>query len=212
MGSLTRNQNNQQRGERRAEVREALLRSAGKLLNDGVGYTEISVERLIADAGIARATFYVHFEDKGALLRAWLADMLTELDAVIDGWLPLHGHSSRDELRAALARVLHTYRPYARPMAAVFDAAQYDPEVRREIDTLMAANIARLEQHIERGQQEGWIVDSILARETAGWLIWMVERVLHQLTGFSSDEEAELHVDTYADIVWLALYAPAAAR
>ena len=39
-----------------------------RLLAEGSVFSEMSVEQLITEADIARSTFYVYFEDKGALM------------------------------------------------------------------------------------------------------------------------------------------------
>ena len=64
---------------RRDEIEARLLAAADKLLGEGESYTEISVERLASEADLSRSTFYVYFEDKGDLLRSWLAQILAQV-------------------------------------------------------------------------------------------------------------------------------------
>src|SRR5262245_25985386 len=65
MPSITRNRNPE---ERRAALDERVLAVVERLLAEGLRYTEISVARILQEAGIARSTFYVHFRDKTDLL------------------------------------------------------------------------------------------------------------------------------------------------
>src|ERR1700756_759930 len=88
------------RAPRRDEVRERLLAVVRDLLASGETYAEISVERLVAEAGLSRSTFYVYFEDKGDLLRAWFKQVVEELQAASGGWWGLDGDASYDDLRA----------------------------------------------------------------------------------------------------------------
>ena len=67
------------RETRRDDARARLLAVVERLLADGESYTEISIERMVAEAGMARSTFYVYFADKGDLLRAWFAGITDEL-------------------------------------------------------------------------------------------------------------------------------------
>ena len=48
------------------------------------GVSELTIERLCSQAAVSRSTFYVYFEDKGDLLRAWFSDITVEL-AATDG-------------------------------------------------------------------------------------------------------------------------------
>ena len=64
--------------------REALLAAARRLfIAHGLG--EVTVEDVIAEAGVSRATFYTHFPDKGSLLEAMCARESRRL--IADGWL-----------------------------------------------------------------------------------------------------------------------------
>ena len=63
--------------ERRSErTRAAILRAFVDLLFRG-GFESISVQRIVAEAGIARSTFYEHFSSKEDVLRASMAQFLT---------------------------------------------------------------------------------------------------------------------------------------
>ncbi len=129
MPSVTR-KNQSSRAKRRDETRQRLLEVVERLLGEGESFTEISVERLVQAAGISRSTFYVYFEDKGDLLRAWYCEIIAELAESTAGWWELDGSATRDDLRAVLDRVVRTYRPHTTLMAATYDAAAYDASVR----------------------------------------------------------------------------------
>ena len=195
---------------RRDEIEARLLAAADKLLGEGESYTEISVERLASEADLSRSTFYVYFEDKGDLLRAWLAQIRTQVAAVANPWWAMGAQSTRADLREALAGIVTTYRPHARTMAAIFDAASYDPLVREQVDELMRGYIATLRAHIEEGQAGGFIGAGLRPDETASWLMWMAERGQHQMVGPAPpDTELGPIIDSFTDIVWHTLYAPA---
>lgn len=197
------------RARRREEIRDRLLAVVERLLSEGESYTELSVERLVSDAGLSRSTFYVYFEDKGELLRAWFAEIEAEIESAARDWWALGRGSSRQELRRALAQVVAVYRPHTTLMAAMYDAAAYDQAVRELVGAMMDRNTAGLRKHIKVGQREGFIDHALPAQETAAWLTWMAERGLHQLVRQASDAELERLIDAYTGIVWNTLYAPA---
>jgi AcrR family transcriptional regulator len=207
MPSVTR-KSQSSRARRRDEARARLLEVVEELLEEGETFTEISVERLVAAAGMSRSTFYVYFEDKGDLLRAWFGEIIAELTAATDRWWSLGSDATREDLREILANVVTTYRPHTTLMAATYDAAAYDISVRELVEHMMSGNVATLRKHIKTGQKAGFIDDSLPADQTAEWLVWMEERGLHQLVRAADDAELERLIDAYTAIIWNTLYAP----
>lgn len=211
MPSVTR-KTQSNRAKRRDDLRRELLVAIESLIAEGESFTEISVERLVSKASISRSTFYVYFEDKGELLRAWFQDIRQQIDAAAERWWDLDVDATRDDLRDALATVIAAYRPHIPLMAAAADAAAYDPAVREEFEELMNRNSAGLRRHIKVGQKSGNVAASLLPAETAAWLTWMAERGFHQLVRGASDKELDKLVTAYTDIVWGTLYAQSEAR
>ena len=162
-----------------------------RLLGEGDTFTEISVERMVAEAGIARSTFYVYFEDKGDLLEAWFGEITAELRDAAAEWWRLGPTPAYPDLRAALAAIVSTYRPHTTLMAAMYDTAAYDAGVRDLVTAMMDENVAGLRKHIRTGQRDGFVDPSLPAGETAQWLTWMAERGLHQLVRTANDAELE---------------------
>src|SRR4051794_10992972 len=101
MTSVTRRRS-AHREVRRDETRARLLEVVERLLADGDTFTEISVERMVAEAGMARSTFYVYFTDKGDLLRSWFAEITDELRAAAAGWWDLQPPVAFADVRTAL--------------------------------------------------------------------------------------------------------------
>jgi AcrR family transcriptional regulator len=200
------------RAARRDELRDRLLDAVEELIAEGETYTELSVERLVKEADVSRSTFYVYFEDKGELLRAWFAQIIEEISEAAAGWWELGPGVTRADLREVLEHVVVTYRPHTTLMAAVYDAASYDAQVREEVQAMMKTNVASLRKHIRQGQKEGFVQPELLPDETAAWLTWMAERGLHQLVRSASDKELGLLIDAYTDVVWNSLYAFAPAQ
>jgi TetR/AcrR family transcriptional regulator, ethionamide resistance regulator len=196
------------RAQRRDDARHRLLEVVERLLEEGESFTEISVERLVSDAGMSRSTFYVYFEDKGDLLRAWYGDINAELGEAASEWWKLGADATRDDVRRALEGIVLSYRPHVTLMAATWDTAAYDASVRELTDSMMSTNQAGLRKHIKAGQKDGFIDPSLPPAQTAAWLTWMAERGLHQMVRGASDSELEAIIDAYAGIVWNTLYAP----
>jgi AcrR family transcriptional regulator len=211
MPSVTRTTQSN-RSKRRDEIRGQLLVAVERLLAEGQGFTELSVERLATEAGVSRSTFYVYFEDKADLLRAWLASIISEVYQAAKAWWDLPDPVTKEDLRAALDHIVGTYRPHTTLMSAVLDASAYDGGVRTDFDRFMQRNIAGLRAHITDRQARGTIDPTLLAKETAAWLTWMAERGLHIMVAAAGDAELRRLITAYTDIIWNTLYAPTAAR
>ncbi|MGH9000467.1 MAG: TetR/AcrR family transcriptional regulator [Acidimicrobiia bacterium] len=210
MPSVTRRRQTS-RAARRDEIRHRLLEVVERLLEAGESFTEISVERMVSEAGLARSTFYLYFADKGDLLVAWFTEITVDLERAAREWWNLEPEATRDDLRRALEHIVSTYRPHTTLMAAAYDAAAYDEAVRALVAEMMNRNIAGLRSHIRAGQKAGSIDPGLLADQTARWLMWMAERGLHQLVRAASDAELGRLVDAFTAVIWNTLYAPARA-
>src|SRR5689334_4756637 len=72
---------------RRAVVEAKILKATEQLLVGGASFTGLGVQRLAAEAGIPRSTFYLHFRDKTELL-------LRLIDTLADGAFDLISSAS----------------------------------------------------------------------------------------------------------------------
>jgi TetR/AcrR family transcriptional regulator, ethionamide resistance regulator len=198
--------------ERREEVRDQLLAAVEKLLAEGEMYAEISVDRLVAEAGIGRSTFYKYFSDKGDLLRAWFEAITAQVAGASAGWLRMGAEVDRQLLGARMAEIFERYRPHVALMATLYEVARYDPGVAAAMADVERRSVAELEAHIATGQREGWVDSDLLTHETAAWLSWLQERGQHQLLRAASEAEVARLVRGYTEIVWSTLYAFAPAR
>ena len=207
MPSVTRKAQNS-RAARRDELRDQLLEVVERLIDEGESFTEISVERIVAEADISRTTFYVYFADKGDMLSAWFADIAAEVGAAVSGWWEMGPQSTREDLRRAIESAVKAYRPHIALMAASFHAAAYDATVHELTNAFMESNVASLCEHVIAGQKAGFVDPSLPAADVAAWLLWMAERGFHVIMRDIDDAELQRQIDAYTAIVWNTLYAP----
>lgn len=215
MPSVTRKpQANREQGrrQRREALERRLLDATERLMRDGASFTELSVDRLATEAGISRASFYIYFEDKGHLLRRLAGQVFTDLAAGGERWWAMAWRHDPDDVRAAMAGIIESYRRHQPVLIALNEMAAYDPSTAETYRELLAAISERLTCVIEDGQANGSVRSELPAATTASALTWMVERACQQnLPLKPRDYEAEL-ADTLAEIVWGALYLESAAR
>lgn len=198
------------RQQRREQIERRLLDATERLMRDGASFTELSVDRLSTEAGMSRASFYIYFEDKGHLLRRLANQVFADLADNADRWWSVSSRHDPDDVRAAMAGIIASYRRHQPVLVALNEMAGYDPLVAATYRNLLTAVAGRMTRVIEEGQADGSIRPGLVAATTASALTWMVERACQQnLPAQPHDYDAELAA-TLAEIVWGALYLRAA--
>jgi AcrR family transcriptional regulator len=194
------------RRERREEIERRLLDATERLMGEGASFTELSVDRLATEAGISRASFYIYFEDKGHLLRRLAGQVFGDLASGAERWWSVAHRHDPDDVRAAMAAIIASYRRHQPLLIALSEMAGYDPQVAATYRELLTAISGRVAQIIEAGQADGSIRRALPATATASALTWMVERACQQnLPAREADYESELST-ALTEVIWGALY------
>ena len=193
------------RAERREAICNRLFVIVERLLAEGSVFSEISVEQLITEADIARSTFYVYFEDKGALIVELMDRVTKAVGDAADDWFHLPPSATRTDLRNALARLAAAYRQHGPMMSAVIEAATYDPRVRDQYAVVMARRFEDMNGNFIPQQRDGSIRRDIDVAAVTPWLAWLFERGLYQLVGHGG-AISESALDGVTSVVWQTLY------
>jgi TetR/AcrR family transcriptional regulator, ethionamide resistance regulator len=204
MPTVTR-RSKQSRAERREAIGNRLFAIVERLLAEGAVFSEISVEQLITEADIARSTFYVYFEDKGALMIELMERVTRAVGDAANDWFHLPPAATREDLRKALGRLAAAYRQHGRMMSAVIEAAAYDPRVQEEYAAVMARRCEDMNRNFMPQQREGSIRGDIDLAAVTPWLAWMFERGFNQLVG-RDGAMSESALDGATSVIWQTLY------
>lgn len=193
------------RAERREDIARRLFVVVDGLLANGSAFSEISVEQLITEAEIARSTFYVYFEDKGALMLELMDRVTKEIGNAAGDWFSLPPDATRADLRKALGKLANAYRRHGRMLSALTEAAAYDPRVRDEYGAIMRRRFQDMNENFLPQQRAGAIRKDINLTSVTPWLGWMFERGLYQLVGRGT-KLPNSALEGVTSVVWHTLY------
>jgi len=176
--------------ERSAQTRGALLASAARGLSR-LGYGNLTLEQVAADAGYTRGALYHQFDGKEDLALAvvkWVASTWEH-----EVWEPAY-REARDPLAilAALARghVVYCRRDIARVIMALrVEFAGREHPVGQTIERIVSANAERFAALIAAGREAGSIPAGPPADVLAIAAIGAMEGIAIQVAGSTPDDE-----------------------
>ncbi|WP_369371244.1 TetR/AcrR family transcriptional regulator [Promicromonospora sp. Populi] len=140
-----------------SEARERLLRTASELFY-AEGIHVVGVDRIIAEAGVTRATFYRHFPSKQDLVEAYIGVEDTNIRAMLD-----RARAATDDPAALIGLLIDgiaedAARHHVRGCPFINAAAEYpDPgsRVRRAVDDHRSWFRGALEEVLDAAGVEG---------------------------------------------------------
>lgn len=182
-----------------------LLPALSRLLAEGLSLTEISVGALATEAGLARRTFYLHFDDKLSLVRYALPGVLTELHTSFERVLGLPPGAPVADVEATFRVMSAEYEPHRAYMQAVAEAATYDRQTSELYENALGEIAARLEGHIVTGQRAGRFRPDIDPPIMAEWLTVLLSSGFAGICAADGPAARERRLRELAKIYWRAL-------
>lgn len=193
---------------RSPEHREAVVRQVAaaveRLLAEGHGYTALGVQRIAAEAGIARSTFYLYFPDKTALLMRATEAATEDLFAAAEAWAA-EGFADLADLERTLLAVIGQQRAHADLLAALAEVAGYDEGVAAFWRERVGRFIKVLEDRIEDGRRNGTVAAALDPATTAAWIAWGAERLIAQHVATHAESEDARLAHGLATAIWATL-------
>ncbi len=137
--------------DRRAQLMEAALAAFSR-----GGYHGTHVSHIIAEAGVARGTFYLYFEGKREVFQALIDEMFTSLDSVIEVFDPTAGVSPMEQMRRNLERFVGVLQARPRLTTLLLEqGAPLEVEVRERLRSFYRALTRKVEIGLTQGQELG---------------------------------------------------------
>lgn len=126
------------RDRQRELTRQSILEAALEAFADK-GYSSVTVDDIVSRAGVSRATFYLHFDSKAAVLRA-MRDRRLEDWSVADN--PRWGVGERDSIKRFFEKMIDFYTAEPIMNKSIHEARVIDPEFAAEHRALIERNVA----------------------------------------------------------------------
>jgi AcrR family transcriptional regulator len=171
--------------EARARIRDA----AARLLREG-SYRDLSVDAVMAEAGLARTLFYRHFDGLPALVLSLLEDFREALIGSGDPTDPAF-------LRRVLEQAVDVAERHGPILRAIDDAARHDAEVERAYRAFMDWSIDTTAAIFAEGAASGRVRDAPDIRATAQALTLMNGAFLMDALGRDGVDR-----DVAVDVLW----------
>lgn len=114
---------------RSAATRAQVISALERLIDSGEAYSEISVQRILEEAGVSRATFYAHFPGKADVLVSLTDDLRESLLALAQLWEPAGEEDGAERFAGFFEEVLKIHRGHQKVLTAVREAAAYESAV-----------------------------------------------------------------------------------
>ncbi len=180
----------------RDEVRKNIVNSARKLFNR-FGFENVSVDQIMADAGLTRGGFYTYFDSKSDLYAEALACFLTDPDWK-SCWEGVHVDLAATDagsqiVRAYLSRQHFEDIDNSCPMVALpSDVARAGENAKRAFETVFQAMVAVLECSLSNGNHSNRTTAQAIAALCIGGMV--IARSLDNRTLADDLREAAMQV------------------
>jgi AcrR family transcriptional regulator len=119
----------------RQESRARIVAAAEELVRRR-SYAELSVEEVMAAAGLGRTIFYRHFDDLADLLLRAGREAIDELYEAQRTLGRVRPDDDPGAVRRAMAAAVEVYRRHGPLLRAVAEAASGDPEIAKDYETM----------------------------------------------------------------------------
>jgi AcrR family transcriptional regulator len=189
--------------KRQSEIMEAALRLFAER-----GYAAVSIDDIIAAAGTARGTFYLHFEGKGELFASIVEKYLGQLGAVIET-LDISIEASGEDLRQLYreaAKVLSSI-PAAKHFVKVMLGDAMGAETQARVNAFFEKVVQLSAKYIERAQQRGRVVRSLDPVALSACIVGSVKELAHRWTASEVAFDLEEAVETAIEVYFRGMFA-----
>jgi AcrR family transcriptional regulator len=160
-------------GPKAARTRARLLEAARAVFARH-GYIDTTVELVVAEAGLARGSFYTYYESKADLFRHLASAIEAEVDREVVTFDRQRGGAPIQNLEQSNRNYLAVVRRNADLYRLVEQVAAHDPDVGKARLRSRQRHVARVASSIRRWQANGFADPDVDPTITAAALVAMI--------------------------------------
>ena len=176
-----------------------------RLLAAGASFTELGVQRIADEAGVARSTFYLHFRDKTELITQLAQELGGGAFALFEEWSPA-APDAVERLTETLHTTLRYWRERRHLLAAVLEVVGYDPLARQAWEAQLDVFVAWTERWLDAERQAGRTPPGLSIPTAARVMIWGGNEALdHQILHGDPACDAEV-AQELAQLQWFGAF------
>lgn len=190
-------------------VEDKLLVALERLFEKGVGFSTLTIEQLAKEAGIARATFYLHFADKGELVARLMGRLTLEVVGSAGDWFQAKGRPGPQTVEHALSGIIKTFRKHHAILSAVEATKGQDETVARLFQEMMDRLCEQSRQALAKLPPDS-LRPEVSPDLLADVLTWSVEQYCVRVVGHCDDGQIEDLIRTFTHICNSAMFSSAA--
>ena len=161
-----------ERGNERGQRTRQTILDAARQVFERVGYVDANVEAIVAEAGVARGSFYTYFTSKVDIFRELAAEVTAQVDQAVSRTDGDH-LDPIDALEIANRRYVEVYREHAAIQGLIEQIATMDSAVHEVRLRAQRKHVKRVAATIQRWQARGVADETIDPVTTAASLVAM---------------------------------------
>jgi AcrR family transcriptional regulator len=183
-----------------------IMDAVDRLLRRGEKFTEISVQRILAESGISRATFYAYFQDKVDLITRMAAKLRDQL-LTMAGELDLGtGDDGAQRWAEFMLRSITVQRANGPLLAALREVATYDSTVRDFYAEDLEGFDAVVLRTLAEQRQAGTLPAGVNTTAASTFIVWGGEQAITRHIAVDDGSGDEAFARELAAIFWHGVY------
>jgi AcrR family transcriptional regulator len=179
------------RGTGRGQRTRRLILEAARHVFERDGYLDAGIDEIVAEAGVARGSFYTYFPSKLEVFKLLAAEVGESVAAAV---APEPGERGLDPVAAldrANRRYLETYRQHAAIYGLIEQLASIDPELLALRQRYRQLHVDRVAARIRSWQRRGLAAQDVDAGTTAAALVSMMSNFCYWWLVGGEEHDAE---------------------
>jgi AcrR family transcriptional regulator len=183
------------------QSRRAIIDAARRVFEES-GYFDATIEQIVAEAGVARGSFYTYFPSKLKVFQVVAAEVTAQVMDSVDIRRPSQSVDPRVNLDQANRRYLQAYRENARAYGLIEQVATTDPWIHELRLKGRHRHVERVATTIQRWQIAGFADPEVDPTTMAAALVSMTSYFAYWWFVGGDTYDEELATQTLNDI-WI---------